>query len=225
MKALSQLARKSQARMIPYLDQIVPILLDAVLDKSFTKKRKNAVKTLTDMVQSTGCVVVPYYKYTNLLETLIEILKQETYQEIRVHILRLIGCLGAIDSLAFKKHKAKLKDIFLSNSSKNIYNLGELANVNSQLKELKFFSKYTASLQGCSHELKLRQELFDYYNDMIILGNFHDQQEIFLHLAETKNKNLKHNPVSPAKQEAKRDKNKQKKKLKQLLTNNRQINL
>jgi FKBP12-rapamycin complex-associated protein len=75
MKALRELARKSQARMIPYLDQIVPVLLESVLDKSFTKKRKNAVKTLTAVIQSTGCVVVPYYKYTTLLETLIEILK------------------------------------------------------------------------------------------------------------------------------------------------------
>lgn len=50
MKALSELARKSQARMIPYLDQIVPVLLESVLDKSFTKKRKNAVKTLTAVI-------------------------------------------------------------------------------------------------------------------------------------------------------------------------------
>lgn len=57
---------------------------------------------------------------------------------------------------------------------------------------------------------------------MIILGNFHDQQEIFLHLTETKNKNLKQQNIDEQKQVMpKRDKNKQKKKLKQILTNNR----
>ena len=61
--------------MIPYLDQVIPILLEAIQDKSFTKKRKNAVKTITVIIQSTGCVIIPYYKYTNLLETLLEIFK------------------------------------------------------------------------------------------------------------------------------------------------------
>ena len=136
--------------MIPYLDQVIPILLESIQDKSFTKKRKNAVKTITVIIQSTGCVIIPYYKYTNLLETMLEIFKQEIIQEIRAEILKLIGCLGAIDFLQFRKNRTKMKDYFIQNNNKNIYKFEELESINSQFREYKFISNYKLKMQDQS---------------------------------------------------------------------------
>lgn len=52
-------------------------------DKSSTFKRESAVKSLVDILKNTGFVVLPYYKYPNLLEIVFSLMKNEVNTEMR----------------------------------------------------------------------------------------------------------------------------------------------
>jgi FKBP12-rapamycin complex-associated protein len=48
-----------------------------MLDKSYTVKRESAVKALLGIVKNTGYVVLPYYRYSSLLEVILSLMKNE----------------------------------------------------------------------------------------------------------------------------------------------------
>jgi len=94
------------------MDEIFPIFLSAMQDKSSTAKREAAVKSLVEILKNTGFVVLPYYKYPNFLEIILQLMKNEVNVEMRLQCMRLIGCLGAIDNFYYKKVSSKLKTGF-----------------------------------------------------------------------------------------------------------------
>lgn len=61
-----------------YLYDIIPIILQAVQDKSYTAKREAAVKSLVEICKNTGYVILPYYRYPQLMEVILNLLKNET---------------------------------------------------------------------------------------------------------------------------------------------------
>jgi FKBP12-rapamycin complex-associated protein len=40
-------------------------------DKSSTMKRESAIKSLNEIIKNTGFVVLPYYNFPNLMDTLM----------------------------------------------------------------------------------------------------------------------------------------------------------
>ncbi|EGR30890.1 phosphatidylinositol 3- and 4-kinase family protein, putative [Ichthyophthirius multifiliis] len=181
LKAFSQLGNLGEQNMLLYIDEVVPIILQAMQDKSSTSKREAAVKSFVDIIKCTGFVVLPYYKYPNFLEIILGLMKNEVNLEMRQQCMRLIGCLGAIDNFYYKKVVDKLKNKFkLINNQDN----NEIVNsiVSKQLKKkFKFFEKFknAKQLQG---SYNLTKQLHQYYENIILLENF-KQKKLFLKLA------------------------------------------
>lgn len=103
LKAFSHLSALGDFQSLLDMDEIFPIFLSALQDKSSTAKREAAVKSLVRILKTTGFVVIPYFKYPNFLEILLSLMKNEVNAEMRLHCMRLIGCLGAIDYFLYKK--------------------------------------------------------------------------------------------------------------------------
>lgn len=65
-------------------------------------KRESALRSLNEIIKNTGFVVLPYYNFPNLMETLLQLVRTEVTAEMRQECLRLLGNLGAIDSFNYK---------------------------------------------------------------------------------------------------------------------------
>ncbi len=61
------------------------------------------MQTLIIVLKSTGFVILPFYKYPSLLKNIFHILNEEQSPFIRCEILRLFGCLGALDDFTYKR--------------------------------------------------------------------------------------------------------------------------
>ncbi|CAI2178216.1 17365_t:CDS:10 [Funneliformis geosporum] len=102
LAALGELARVGGEDLTPYLDSLMPLIIDALQDQSSTVKRDAALKTLGQLTSNTGFVIEPYQKYPQLLSILINILKTEQSTSIRRETVKLIGILGALDPYRHK---------------------------------------------------------------------------------------------------------------------------
>ncbi|RUP43431.1 hypothetical protein BC936DRAFT_137191, partial [Jimgerdemannia flammicorona] len=103
--ALGELATVGGEDMMPYLDNLMPLIIDTLQDQSSSTKRDAALKTLGQLASNTGFVIEPYHKYPALLDILINILKTEQNNSIRRETVKLLGILGALDPY---KHKMNL---------------------------------------------------------------------------------------------------------------------
>jgi FKBP12-rapamycin complex-associated protein len=88
--------------ILPFLDQLLPLVIETLQDQSSSAKRAVAVRTLGQLVESTGYVITPYVKYPNLLNILLGSLKSEEEWSTRREVIKVLGILGAIDPY---KHK------------------------------------------------------------------------------------------------------------------------
>ncbi|KAG4088925.1 FAT-domain-containing protein [Neocallimastix lanati (nom. inval.)] len=114
LKAIGELALIGE-NMIPYLDDLFPMIIETLQDQSNMTKREVALKTLGQLASNTGYTIEPYIKYPNLLNILIGILKTEQNMDIRRQTLKVMGILGALDPY---KHKMALR-----NPNENISNV------------------------------------------------------------------------------------------------------
>ncbi|PVD35573.1 hypothetical protein C0Q70_02536 [Pomacea canaliculata] len=110
LATVGELAQVSGTAMRKHTAELLPIIIDMLQDMSSLQKRETALWTLGQLVESTGCVVEPYYKYPNLLEVLLNFLKTEQGSNIRreasisftlecfkLDVIRVLGLLGALD--------------------------------------------------------------------------------------------------------------------------------
>jgi FKBP12-rapamycin complex-associated protein len=98
----------SGTEMKKWIDELFPIILDAIQDSSSHQKREVALWTLGRLVENSGYVVEPYWKYPNLLDILFSLLKSESTQNsqlIRRETIRVLGLIGAVDPY---RHKVNL---------------------------------------------------------------------------------------------------------------------
>jgi len=106
LKAIGELALIGE-EMIPYLDDLFPMIIETLQDQSNITKREVALKTLGQLASNTGYIIEPYIKYPNLLNILIGILKTEQNMAIRRQTVKVMGILGALDPY---KHKMALRN-------------------------------------------------------------------------------------------------------------------
>lgn len=66
-----------------WIDELLPILLEMLIDSSSSEKRGVALWVLGQLVEATGYVVKPYNKYPGLLDILMNFLKTEQQSIIR----------------------------------------------------------------------------------------------------------------------------------------------
>lgn len=90
------------ADMIRYIGEVLPFVVETLSDQSSSTKRTIAVRTLGQIIESTGYVVKPYQEFPNLLSTLLNILKSEEEWEARREVMRVLGIIGAIDPHKYK---------------------------------------------------------------------------------------------------------------------------
>jgi FKBP12-rapamycin complex-associated protein len=98
IKAIGELATVGGEDMIPYIDQLMPIILDALQDQSSSAKREAALRTLGQLASNSGYVIKPYIDYPQLLEILQNVIRGESQRgPLRQETIKLIGILGALD--------------------------------------------------------------------------------------------------------------------------------
>ncbi|XP_050412148.1 serine/threonine-protein kinase mTOR [Patella vulgata] len=105
LAAIGEQALVSGTEMRKWMDELLPIILEMLQDSSSIEKREISLWTLGQLVESTGCVVVPYQKYPTLLEVLLHFLKTEQTPGIRREVIRVLGLIGALDP---HKHKMNI---------------------------------------------------------------------------------------------------------------------
>ncbi|KAJ1521597.1 hypothetical protein ONE63_003248 [Megalurothrips usitatus] len=108
LRCIGDLAEVSGSAMMPWMDELLAILLEMLGDSSSPEKRGIALWVLGRLVSSTGFVVRPYNKYPQLLEVLTNFLKTEQQSTNRRETIRVLGLLGALDPY---KHKMNLGQI------------------------------------------------------------------------------------------------------------------
>lgn len=97
LKAIGELSVVGGEDMVPFLDELMPLIIDTFQDQSNSFKRNAALKALGQLSASSGYVIDPLLDYPELLGVLLNILKSESSQNIRRETVRLIGILGALD--------------------------------------------------------------------------------------------------------------------------------
>ncbi|KAH6595655.1 hypothetical protein BASA61_003754 [Batrachochytrium salamandrivorans] len=102
LRAIGELAHVSGSEMVPYLDDLMLIVIETLQDQSSPNKREAALEMLSRIIANSGWVIEPYIKYPNLLTLLIQILKTEQNVQIRRHTVKAVGVLGALDPYRYK---------------------------------------------------------------------------------------------------------------------------
>ncbi|XP_038982976.1 serine/threonine-protein kinase TOR isoform X2 [Phoenix dactylifera] len=94
--------------MRQYLRELMPLIVEALLDGAAANKREVAVATLGQVVQSTGYVISPYNEYPLLLGLLLKLLNGELAWSTRREVLKVLGIMGALDPHIHKRNQQKL---------------------------------------------------------------------------------------------------------------------
>jgi FKBP12-rapamycin complex-associated protein len=98
LKAIGDLATVGGEDMIPYIDKLMPIIIEALQDQSSVAKREAALRTLGQLASNSGYVIKPYLDYPTLLEILQNIIRSEPQRgPLRQETIKLLGILGALD--------------------------------------------------------------------------------------------------------------------------------
>ncbi|KAK9465831.1 armadillo-type protein [Lipomyces arxii] len=95
--ALGELSRVGGEELIPYIKDLMPLILDVLQDQSSPIKRDAALRSLGQLANSSGYVVDPLIDYPQLLGVLVSILKSEQSLQMQRETVKLIGILGALD--------------------------------------------------------------------------------------------------------------------------------
>ncbi|KAB2050892.1 hypothetical protein ES319_A12G018000v1 [Gossypium barbadense] len=105
---VGDLARVGGFAMREYIPELMPLIVEALLDGAAVSKREVAVATLGHIVQSTGYVIAPYNEYPQLLGLLLKLLNGELVWSTRREVLKVLGIMGALDPHAHKKNQQSL---------------------------------------------------------------------------------------------------------------------
>ncbi|XP_038877544.1 serine/threonine-protein kinase TOR isoform X2 [Benincasa hispida] len=105
---VGDLARVGGFAMRQYLPELMPLIVEALLDGAAVAKREVAVSTLGQVVQSTGYVITPYIEYPLLLGLLLKLLNGELAWSTRREVLKVLGIMGALDPHVHKRNQLSL---------------------------------------------------------------------------------------------------------------------
>lgn len=109
LAALGELAVVGGEDILPHIHELVPLIIDTLQDQSSIMKREVALRTLGQLIESTGYVISPFLKYPNLLDILLNIIKTEQNKIIRHEVIKVLGIIGALDPYKHKMNQLKLR--------------------------------------------------------------------------------------------------------------------
>jgi phosphatidylinositol kinase/protein kinase (PI-3 family) len=98
LEALGELAAVAHSSLNPWLQQLIPHILENMLDQN-SSKQCISLATMGKISFGTGYVILPYLDYPHLLPQASDILPttKRAPWELRREVFRLFGTLGAID--------------------------------------------------------------------------------------------------------------------------------
>ncbi|KAJ4809422.1 Serine/threonine-protein kinase [Rhynchospora pubera] len=108
LATVGELAKVGGFVMGKYLPELMPLIVEALLDGAAVYKREVAVSTLGQVVQSTGYVITPYNEYPMLLGLLLKLLHGELAWTTRREVLKVLGIMGALDPHTNKRNQSLL---------------------------------------------------------------------------------------------------------------------
>ena len=97
LRAIGDLSTVGGLRLQPYLQQLMPTIIDALQDQASPPRRDAALHSLGQLASNTGYVIAPYLDHPMLLDMLTNIIKTEQQGNIRRETIKLLGILGALD--------------------------------------------------------------------------------------------------------------------------------
>jgi len=97
LMALGELATVGGEDMVPYIPELMPLIIETLQDQSSSSKRDAALRTLGQLASNSGYVIEPYIQYPQLLGILVNIVKTEQTGYLRKETIKLMGILGALD--------------------------------------------------------------------------------------------------------------------------------
>ena len=99
MEALGELAKTAGSALQPWVNEVVPTILDTLQDQSSASKQRASLRTLAQIAGSTGYVIQPYIDYPKLLSQATDILPgtKRAPWSLRREVIRTLGVLGALD--------------------------------------------------------------------------------------------------------------------------------
>ncbi|KAI9746692.1 MAG: phosphatidylinositol kinase- protein kinase tor1 [Claussenomyces sp. TS43310] len=114
LKAIGELATVGGEDMIPYIDQLMPIIMEALQDQSSSAKREAALRTLGQLASNSGYVIKPYVDYPQLLEILVNVIRGESQRgPLRQETIKVMGILGALDPYKHQQVEEKSPEMQL----------------------------------------------------------------------------------------------------------------
>ena len=167
LNVLTQLSNAVKQQLLCYLKDFFPIIIQCMQDMSYSTKREIAIKTVTHLIKNTGYVILPYYKYPNLLDTLLYLLKNETNVDIRMGLLKLMGSLGALDAYYYKKIQLRLAD------TRNV-SFDEI--IGQDFKSPFIIIKKLKKAEKLANQPK--KDLIKFYNDLIFVQNIDKKKPV-----------------------------------------------
>lgn len=103
LKAIGDLATVGGESMTPYIPRLMPIILEFMQDLSSDSKRFASLRALGQLAANAGYVMEPYRDYPELMNILMNIVKQEPEGDLRRETVKLMGTLGALDPDEYQK--------------------------------------------------------------------------------------------------------------------------
>ncbi|KAI9893709.1 MAG: phosphatidylinositol kinase- protein kinase tor1 [Vezdaea aestivalis] len=97
LRAIGEVAAAGGEDMIQYIQELMPVIIEALQDLSSQLRRDAALWTLGRLATDSGYVIEPFIEYPKLLTILVNIVKTEPVSDIRKETVRLMGVLGALD--------------------------------------------------------------------------------------------------------------------------------
>lgn len=97
LEAVGLQAKVSGQDLIPHADKLLVLLLKTVEEPTSEVERDMALWTLGQLIENTGFVIEPYWKYPKLLDILLDLVRKEQAPYVRKKAIRALGLLGAID--------------------------------------------------------------------------------------------------------------------------------
>ena len=106
---IGKLERVGGAEMLPYLPKLIRFILDNLANKSQPVEREVLLRTLGQLIRTTGCVMKPYNDYPELLPAILDVLSTAHRWEERREAINTLGIIGALDPYQHKINEAKLR--------------------------------------------------------------------------------------------------------------------
>ncbi|PKA52204.1 Serine/threonine-protein kinase TOR [Apostasia shenzhenica] len=97
LATVGELAKVGGNAMRKYVRELIPLIVEALMDGASFNKREVALATLGQVVQSTGYVITPYIEYPQLLGLLLKLLSGESAWSTRREVLKVLGIMGSLD--------------------------------------------------------------------------------------------------------------------------------